>query len=690
MLYNLPAFQGGLFMRWFLGLLALGVTGAVQAKPFTADIMVGLNRVSAPAVSPDGKSMLFVMRETDREANKGRTDIFKLDVVTAGAKPQRLAADPANDSNAQWSADGKQIYFLSGRSKSSQIWRMNADGTGLVQVTKSPVDISGFHLSPAGDRVAFWADVFPDCATLACSADRLAQKKQATGKVYDKLFVRHWDTWKNGTRSQLFTVGLAAPDVEPINITRGLDGDTPSKPMGEGDEITFSPDGKTLYFALREAGRSEAWSTNLDIFSAPADGSAAPKNLTPDMDGQDSVPVVSPDGKKLAWLSMARPKFEADKQRVMILELSSGKTQYVTQNWDRSVSAMDFTPDGKSLIAVAQNVGKTNLFRIDTRKGEAAQLTTSGTVGEFVLHGTNIYFTRHNLKSPADIYRIPQEGGGSEQLTSVNADMLADVQMGDAEQMKFKGWKEEDVYAWIVKPINFDASKKYPVAFLVHGGPQSSFGDQFHYRWNAQTYAARGYAVIMIDFHGSTGYGQAFTDSITQDWGGKPLVDLQKGLAAAYAKYPWMDQARACALGGSYGGYMMSWMASQWADPFKCFVNHAGIVDRTAMAFTTEELWFDEWENGGSPWDAGVADKMAKDDPIRFVSKWKTPTLVTHGERDYRVPYTQGIAIFTALQRQNVPSKLLIFPDENHWILKPANSVQWHAEVLDWLDMWTR
>jgi dipeptidyl aminopeptidase/acylaminoacyl peptidase len=672
------------------GALALGMSSLTTAKPFTADIMVSLNRVSSPVVAPDLKSMLFVMRETDRVANKGRTDIFKLDIVTPDAKPVRLAADPANDSNPAWSAGGKQIYFLSARGGKSQVWRMNADGSAPMAVTNSAVDVSGFHLSPVGDRIAFWADVFPDCATLQCTADRLAQKNQASGKVYDKLFVRHWTTWSDGTRSQLFTQSLAALDTGPVLVSKGLDGDTPSKPTGEGDEITFSPDGKTIYFSLREAGRTEAWSTNMDIFAVPADGSAPPRNLTPNLDGQDSVPVVSPDGKKLAWLSMARPGFEADKQRLMVMDIISGKVDDVSKNWDRSVSAMQFQADGKSLVVVAQNLGKTSLFTIEVKKGEVTQLTTSGTVGEFTLAGEDIYFTRHNLKSPADIYRISQKGGGSAQLTSVNADMLAGIDMGDAEQMKFPGWKDELVHAWVVKPANFDASRKYPVAFLVHGGPQSSFGDQFHYRWNAQNYAARGYAVVMVDFHGSTGYGQAFTDSITQDWGGKPLVDLQKGLAAAYAKYPWMDADRACALGGSYGGYMMAWIASQWAEPFKCLVNHAGIIDKRAMAYTTEELWFDEWENGGSPWDEGVAAKIAKDDPINYVAKWKTPTLVIHGEKDFRVPYTQGIGIFTALQRKNIPSKLVMFPDEGHWILKPANSVQWHGEVLDWLDQWTK
>jgi dipeptidyl aminopeptidase/acylaminoacyl peptidase len=664
-----------------------------QGRGFTADDMVNLARVSEPQLSPDGKTLLYVLRETDRTANRGRTDLFMLDVSRAGAAPVRLAADPASESNPRWSKDGKQIWFLSSRSGSSQLWVMQADGSSIRQVTNSPVDLGGFAIAPTGDRVAFWADVFPQCTDLACTRDRLAAsaKSPETGQVYDRLFVRHWDTWKNGTRSALFTQALDGSGKvtgDPVKVSRGLDGDVPSKPFGGAEEVTFTPDGKSLIFTLREAGTSEPWSTNLDLFRVPADGSAAPVNLTADNKATDTHPLVSPDGKSLVYLAMRRPTFEADRQYLMVKDLATGATRTVGENWDRSIDSFAFTPDGKAVVARAGDTGTTRLFRITLDKGEVTALTTGGSAADFAVGPRRIVFAWHDLKSPADFYQLTGRSSAPQRLTSVNAERLAGIAMGATEQISFPGWNNQTVHAWVIKPANFDPAKRYPVAFLVHGGPQASFSDQWHYRWNAQVYAGAGYAVVMVDFHGSTGYGQAFTDSISQDWGGKPLEDLKKGLDAALARSPWMDANRMCALGGSYGGYMMSWIASQWRDRFKCLVNHAGIFDNRAMYYSTEELWFVEWEHGG-PYFANP-DQHEKHNPVRFADQWITPQLVIHGLKDYRVPYTQGLAIYTALQRRGIASRLLIFPDENHWILKPANSVQWHSEVLRWLDQWTK
>jgi dipeptidyl aminopeptidase/acylaminoacyl peptidase len=693
MLSSLQNPSRGFFMfKWSAIILALIVTPTLaDTRGFTAQDMVDLRRISAPTPAPNGKSALYVLRETNLAANKASTDIWSLNLASSKAAPQRLTNDAANDSNPVWSTNGAQIYFLSARSGSSQIWHMQADGSAPQQLTKYPVDVAGFQLSPDGMRFAFWAEVFPDCDTLQCTADRIAARKtiKATGKTFDKLFVRHWDTWKDGSRSQLFSVKVDALET-PVRLSKSLDGDVPSKPQGDGSEIAFSPDSQTLYFALREAGRTEAWSTNLDIFAVAADGSNSPRNITASNKGQDSTPLPSPDGKSLAWLSMARTGFEADKERLMVINLATGVTRDVSKDWDRSISAFAYSADSKSIIATALHLGTTPLWRIDLASGKISQLTSSGTAGDFALVNKDILFARHDLRKPADLFVIKQSGGKPRQLTQVNSDKLTGIAMGKATQINFKGAKGETVYAWVVAPAQFDKTKKYPVAFLVHGGPQSSFGDQFHYRWNAQTYAGRGYGVVMIDFHGSKGYGQAFTDSITQDWGGKPLEDLKLGWAAALKQFTWLNEDKACALGGSYGGYMMAWIASQWADEFQCLVNHAGIMDKHAMAYTTEELWFDEWENGGPPYAPGIAEKMAKDDPVRFVDQWRTPTLVIHGEKDYRVPYTQGLGIFTALQRKGIPSRLLMFPDENHWILKPANSIQWHDEVLGWLDQWLK
>ena len=667
---------------------------ATQSAPrgFTAHDLVTLNRVSEPALSPDGKWLAYALRETDMEANKGRFDLFVLNLEEKGAQPRRLAADPAADTSPQWSADGQHLYFLSSRSGTSQVWRYTFASGTASQVTDAPVSIGGFHLSPKDDRIAFWADTFPDCkADLACTAKRLEAKEESpeTGRVYDQLFIRHWDTWADGTRSQLFTVALQDGKAsDPVTlVSQGLIGDTPSKPFGGGEEIAFSPDGKTLYFTLREAGRIEALSTNLDIFAAPADGSAAPQNLTDANDAMDTQPRVSPDGKYLAYLAMERPGFEADQLTLMIRDLASGETRAVTKAWDRSISHFDWKPDSSAIVATAGDTGKEPLFLVNVQTGRSIPLTRSGSVGEFVAGEKDIVFSWHSLTRPADFYRLSYRGVQPEQLTEVNKDKLADIAMGDYEQFSFKGWNNEDVYGYLIKPANFDPAKKYPVAFLVHGGPQGSFSDQWHYRWNAQAYAGAGYAVVMVDFHGSTGYGQAFTDSISGDWGGKPLEDLKKGWAASLARYPFLDGSRACALGGSYGGYMMNWIAGNWPDAFRCIVNHDGIFDNRHMAYATEELWFSEWENGRGAYHDNP-EAYEKFNPVNYVRNWKTPMLVIHGEEDFRVPLEEGIATFTALQRRNIPSRFLVFPDENHWVLKPANSIQWHREVLGWLDRW--
>ncbi|HEY4545483.1 MAG TPA: S9 family peptidase [Pedomonas sp.] len=668
-----------------------------EARPasrgFTAADLVTLNRVSEPALSPDGKWLAYVMRETDMAANKGRTDLFVLDLTAKGAEPRRIAADATSDSAPQWSSDGQHLFFLSSRSGSSQVWRYTF-ASGMAQpVTSFPVDVGGYHLSPAGDRIAFWADVFPDCkADLECTASRHAEKENnpETGRTYDQLFIRHWDTWADGTRSQLFTVALSdAKASGPVAlVSQGLIGDTPSKPFGGGEEITFSPDGKTLYFALREAGRIEPLSTNLDIFAAPADGSAAPRNLTDANDATDTHPRVSPDGKTLAYLAMQRPGFEADQLTLMLMDLATGQTRALTGNWDRSIASFEWKPDGTGLIATAGDVGKTPLFLINANTGRAIPLYSKGTVSEVAVGKKDIVFSAHTLSSPADFFRFPHRGVQAEQITQVNKDKLADVAMGEYEQFSFKGWNGEDVYGYLIKPANFDPSKKYPVAYLIHGGPQSTFGNDWNYRWNRQVFAGAGYAVITVDFHGSTGYGQAFTDSITGDWGGKPFEDIQKGWAAALAKYPFLDGNRACALGGSYGGYMMNWIAGNWPDGFSCIVNHAGIFDNRHMAYATEELWFTEWEHGNKPYHDDP-DAYEKFNPVHHVKNWQTPMLVIHGEKDFRVLLEEGIKTFTALQRRNIPSRLVVFPDENHWVLKPANSIQWNREVLEWLNRWT-
>jgi len=668
-----------------------GSSAQPQSKRFTVEDLVRLKRLSDPSVSPDGRYVAFVLRETDMEANKGRTDVWLLDLAEKNATARRLTQNPANDSSPRWAPDSRTIYFLSTRSGQSQVWRLSLAGGEAAQVTDYPLDIGALKVSPRGDRIAVTMEVLAECNDLRCTKEKLEarEKSKASGRTYDRVFARHWDTWSNGTRSHLFTARLNADgkaDV-PVDLSKSLDADIPSKPFGGDEEFTFSPDGATLVFSARVAGRTEPWSTNFDLYEVPVDRSARPKNLTANNPAWDTQPVFLKNGD-LAYLAADRPGFESDRLHIMIRDARTGSAHPLAPSWDRSVSHLGAMPDGRKLLATADDVGQRALFSIDVATGTPHPLLSSGEVSAYAVTRDSVVFAWANLGAPEDLYGISANGGSPRRLTTVNEDLLGRRRLGEFEQFSFKGWNDEIVHGYVVKPYGFTPGAHYPIAFIVHGGPQVSLQNLWNYRWNAQTFAGAGYGVVMVDFHGSPGYGQAFTDSISRDWGGKPLIDLQKGLAAALEKYPWLDGTRACALGASYGGFMMNWIEGSWPDRFRCIVNHDGIFDQRMMYYATEELWFMEWENGGPQFDNPSAYERAN--PVELVSKWRTPMLVIHGEQDFRVPYSQGIATFTALQRRGIESRLLVFPDENHWVLKPANSVQWYRAVIGWLDEHTR
>ncbi len=645
-----------------------------------------LARVSDPQVSPDGRHVVYVQRDADIEANRGRTDLWL--VALNGGTPRRLTQHSANDTHPRWSADGSNIYFLSARAGTSQIWRLPLAGGEAVQITDYPVEAGSFALSDDGKQLAVSMAVVPGCKDLKCTQDgiEVQSKVRATGRQYDRLFVRHWDTWAGQTRSNLFVapLNLDGRAGTPVNISGSLDADVPSKPFGGADEFAFSPDSRRVVFSARVAGREEPWSTNFDLYEVPVDGSAKPKNLTADNPAWDTSPVFLRSGE-LAWLAMKRPGFEADRFAIKIAR--AGVVRDVAPSWDRSVSHLSVARDGRTLLATTDDAGQHPLFAIDVANGRATKLSAAGYVADYAPAGDGAVVTWHDLANPPDLYLLTRSGE-RRRLTNVNELLLGGRALGEFEQFAFKGWNDETVYGYVVKPVAFAPDRKFPIAFIVHGGPQVSFANQWSWRWNAQAFAGRGYGVVFIDFHGSPGYGQAFTDSISEHWGDRPFEDLQKGLAAALVKYPWLDGSRACSLGASYGGYMQNWIAGNWPDGFRCIVNHAGIFDTRSMYYTTEELWFTEWENGG-PYYA-TPEIHERFNPANYVSKWKTPMLVTHGELDFRVPYTQGLATFTALQRRGVESRFVVFPDENHWVLKPSNSNYWYGQVLTWLDAHTQ
>ena len=475
---------------------------------------------------------------------------------------------------------------------------------------------------------------------------------------------------------------------QTVDVMGGMDADTPSKPFGGPEEMTFTPDGKAVIFTARDVGAEEPWSTDFDLYLTPLDGSEPPKCLTEKNRAWDTNPVFSPDGKTLAYLSMTRPGCEADRFRIVLRCWSDGQEMVLTEDWDRSPSSICFSADGNTIYTTAANTGQESLFAVDVKTGAARTIVKEGDADSPGIAGDRIIYGLSHLSSPVELYSIKPDGGNARQITKINSDKIAAARMGQYEQFTFAGWNDETVYCYVVKPIDFDPDKKCPVAFLIHGGPQGSFGNTFHYRWNPQVYAGAGYAVVMVDFHGSTGYGQAFCDSIRGDWGGKPLEDLQKGLAAALERYPWMDGERVGALGASFGGFMVNWIAGNWPDRFRCLVNHDGNLCERMAYYDTEELWFPEWDHLGTPWDN--PESYEKHNPVNFVRNWETPMLVIHGGQDFRVAETHGLGAFNALQRRGIPSKLLYFPDESHWVLKPANSILWHETVIAWLDQWLK
>jgi len=652
--------------------------------------MIALDRVSSPLLTADGGNVIFAKRVVGTDS-KASTGLYIRNLRTRDlAPPKPLTPAGWNVNSAALSADGQTVYFLSAKNGSQQLYAQPTTGGTPRQLTDFPVDVDSFHVSPQGDRVAFSSGVFQDCGSdLACTSKKLDAHKarKNTGEVFDTLFVRHWDTWADGRRNTLFVAPLPAAKAAAVKgasaISATLAGDAPSKPFGGNDDFTWSPDGKSVVAAIRVAGKQEPWSTNFDLYRLDAEGKQAPVNLTAANPAWDAGPVFSADGKTLYYRAMKRPGFEADRFGLMAMDVATGKTREIAPKWDRSAGEIVLSGDGTLIYTSADDMGEHRLFGVDIATGEAEVVADGGSIGSPVIAGTTLAYTRNSLKSGDQIIVAAFDGANPREITPSAGEMLPDVAFGDYEQFQFKGWNNETVHGYVVKPYNYQEGKSYPVAFLIHGGPQGSFGNGWSYRWNPQTYAGQGYAVVMIDFHGSTGYGQAFTDAISQHWGDRPLEDLQKGWAAAQKQYPFLNGDKACALGASYGGFMVNWIAGNWNEPWKCLVNHDGVFDQRMMGYATEELWFTEWEQGGTPYEKAAS--YEKFNPVNHVADWKKPILIVHGQLDYRIPVEQGLAAFTAAQRQGIESKFLYFPDENHWVLKPQNSVQWHDTVNGWL-----
>ena len=658
---------------------------AAETRPMTPQDLVELKRLGAPSVWEEGQLALFSLSSAKDDYSGRTTAYYTLDLSQEGAAPVPLTQfDEFKPSGMIFGAEG-HVWFVSSRTGSAEIYHSALDGTPVQASNFAGADFSGFKLSADGTGLVVYAERHVDCADLAC-ANVEAESTIGDAYAYDETFVRQWDTWlAQGVKSRLFgyqveggkLVGNGAP------LDAGLGGNTPSRPFGGDEEIALSPNGDWVVFAQREGGNAEPTSTDLDLYMSPIDGRSAPVLLTGDNEATDNLPVFSPDGSHLAYAAMARPGYESDKMAVYLHEFASGTTRPLTDHWDRSVGSIAWTPAGDALVVGVGEIQEHPLYRVNVATRSITEIVRTGNASNAVpLSDGSTIFTMNSILAPTDLYRAAD--GEVTQLTAVNAEAMAEFDPVTYEKFSFAGADGETVWGFSLKPVT---DEELPIAFVVHGGPQGSFGNSWSTRWNPRALSAGRYAVVSVDFHGSSGYGQDFTDSINQDWGGKPLEDLQLGLDYALAQDAQLDGDRICALGASYGGYMMNWIAGNWPDRFDCLINHNGLFDMRGFYYSTEELWFPRWDMGGSY--AEAADVYEKWNPVNHIDKWQTPMLVVLGLKDYRVPYAQGLGAFTALQERDIPSRLLVFPDENHWVLNGANSIRWHNEVHDWMDRWT-
>ncbi len=727
-----------------LFVLVFALPALSQAKrPFTFDDMMKLKRVGDPQVSPDGKWVIFSVVDVDLAANTKTPHIWIVPLGTQGpstslgkTEEREIIADQDAD-RPRWAPDGKRFAFLSTKEGGSQVWIADFDPvagnvTTKHKLTSIATEASGEVWSPTGNVIIFTSDVYPECdgapeEEQACNAKKSdeAGKSKVKALIFDHLLYRHWNGFKEGKRSHIFvqaipfgvsrkddagrvfdTVGFASLDVVPHDLTPG-DFDAPVFSLGGQDDYAFSPDGQEICYASNH-DKNPAASTNNDLWVVPIGGGSA-KNITADNPASDTSPLYSPDGRYIAYRAQQRPGYESDRFRLMLYDRKTGEKKNLTEDFDQWAGTFIWSKDSRTIYFSSDHEGHALVYAVDVASPESSRRAiVAGYNDDLSLtpDGKTVLFTRMSIASPTEIFAADVAGQGCPAktgnvdpgkgdcslnkdwaVTRVNNALLSQINMSAIESFDFKGAHNDDVEGFLLRPPDFDSSKKYPVKFLIHGGPQGAWGDDWSYRWNPELFAANGYVVIMINFHGSTGYGQKFIDAINGDWGGAPFEDLMKGLDYAEKTYPFIDKNRECALGASYGGYAINWILGH-TDRFKCLVSHDGMFNAESAWGTTEELWFNNWEFKGTPYDNRAG--YQKWSPHQYAKNFKTPTLVVHGQRDYRLDVSEGFQLFTTLQMEGVPSKMLYFPDEGHWVLKPQNSQLWYKTVNDWVDQWTK
>jgi len=689
-----------------LSVVSSSLCFAQSKRPFTFEDMMALKRIAEPVPSPDGKWVAFAAQDVDLEANKKTSHIWL--VPLAGGEAKKISDDPAGEDRPRFSPDGKRLIYTSAKDGSSQIWiaDFDTDGGALSnahKLTSISTEADGAIWSPDGKNILFLSTVYPDCPDDACNKQREDEraKSKVQASIFTRLFYRHWNNYTQFKRSHLFVI--AAEGGTPHDITPG-DHEVPPFNLGGQDMYAISPDGQEVAYTSNH-DEVEAISTNNDIFIVPITGGEAKKIST--SPGSDDTPLYSPDGKYIAWRMQKRAGFESDKFNLVIYDRKSGEIKNLTENFDRWAGSYVWASDSKIIYFAAEEEGQAPIFQVDVRGTGVFEMVVGHNDDLSITpDGKTLLFTRMSVKAPNEIYGIsvadihPQKISAGlrndetllnpwmgKQLSHLNDAVLAQVSMQPLEPFMFTGAEKTRVEGFILKPPDFDPGKKYPVKFIIHGGPQTMWGDSWSYRWNFELFAANGYVLVLINPRGSTGYGQKFIDEISGDWGGKPYQDLMLGLDYAERTYPFIDKNRECALGASYGGYMVNWIMGH-TNRFKCIVSHDGMFNTESAYGSTEELWFNEWEFRGTPWtNRGLYRKWS---PHLFAQNFKTPTLVIHSQRDYRLDVSEGFQLFTTLQRLKVPSKMLYFPDEGHWVLKPQNSRLWYQTVNGWVDQYLK
>lgn len=676
----------------FVSSLLLGFACAIWPQEaakhaITFDDLIKMHRIADPQISPDGKSVAYTASTPDMDTNRSVSNIWL--VPTAGGASLQLTQS-GHDSSPVWSPDGKTLAFLSSRSGEAQVYLLSTDGGEAHALTHISTGVDIAKWSPDGKTIAFTSFVYPDCKDDDCSKKRDEEKEKSKVKAHvaEHLLYRHWTHWNEGKRSHLFVIP-ADGSAAPRDLTLGADYDIPPDERSTPADISFSPDGKEICFTA-VTDKMEAISTNGDLFIVPMAGGEAKRITT--QTGFDGEPVYSPDGKYIAYHAQLTPGYESDRWRVMLYDRQSGKSENLTETFDRSADELAWSADSKTIYFTAENETQKPIYATEAKAGVEPKKIIPDTYNSAISlsrDGKILAFERSSLTMPAEIFIAAGDGSNVRQLTRQNDSILATLEMNAPEPFWFDGAGGTKVQAMLICPPKFDSTKKYPLLVLLHGGPQTMWANAWGYRWNPEVFSSAGYATLMINRRGSTGYGQKFTDEITNDWGGKAYIDVMNGIDYTLKKYPFIDGARIAAAGGSYGGYMADWIATH-TGRFKAIISHASVYDKVAM-YATEELWFEEHDMQGTPWTSPESyRKWAPSTYAGELGRFKTPTLVICGERDYRVPYTQSLEFFSALQRQGVPSKLVVFPDEGHWVLKPQNAQFWYKTFLDWLALYVK